>query len=191
MIVRTKISLAMALIVMAVGLLTFSQARFMAAQAEAIQTATVEEQALLKEVFPDADVFSVKDGRLPHYKAYATNPDSGANTLLGFVFMTHEVEPEEWAYSSEIEALVGLTVGGVITKVKMVDHYEPFGYFSIDPPEFVEQFEGKSILDPFEEGRDIDSVSRATITIEGAARVIRKSARKIARQHLNEQNANR
>lgn len=170
------LAFSMALLMTATGLPAI-------APAQAQDTASSEEQDLLKEVFPDAAVFSDKTGRLPHYKAYA----SDGETLLGFVFMTHEVEPEEWAYSSEIEALVGLTLGGVITHVKIVDHYEPFGYFSIDPPEFVKQFDGKSILDPFEEGRDIDTVTRATITVEGAARVIRKAARQIARQHLAEQ----
>ena len=154
-----------------------------------IEQATAEEEALLREVFPDADIFSVKSGPLPHHKVYKTDPDTGKNVLLGFAFMTHEVEPEEWAYESELEILVGMTVDGVITGIKMVDHYEPFGYFSIDPPQFAEQFDGKSILDQFEEGRDIDAVSRATITVESAARVIRKSARQIARQHLRQQQA--
>ncbi len=48
------------------------------------------------------------------------------------------------------------------------------------------QFTGKSILDRLTVGDDIDSVTRATITVEGATRAIRKSARKIARQHLRE-----
>lgn len=184
---QKKLNLVIGLVAFALVLVVASQVSFTIAQDKAIEAASAEEQLLLKEVFPGADVFSTKEGKKPHYRAYATDSKSGANTLLGFVFMTHEVEPEEWAYSSEIEALVGITTEGVITKVKMVDHYEPFGYFSIDPPEFVDQFEGKSILDPFEEGRDIDTVTRATITIEGAARVIRKSARQIAKQYLAEQ----
>ncbi len=168
------------------GLVQTFQAVSQVSAAE-IKVATDDEQQALKEVFPDGEIFSEKEGRYPHHKAYGTDPETGETTLLGFVFITIEVEPEEWAYSSEIEMLVGMTTGGVITKVKMIDHYEPFGYFSIDPPEFIEQFEGKSILDPFEEGRDIDTVTRATITVEGAARVIKKAARKIARQYLSEQ----
>ncbi|MGB1875602.1 MAG: FMN-binding protein [Rhodospirillaceae bacterium] len=155
--------------------------------AEPIEQATEEEEILLREVFPEADIFSVKSGRLPYHKVYKTDPDSGENTLLGFAFLTHEVEPDEWAYEGPIEILVGMTVDGTITGIKIVDHYEPFGYFSIDPPEFEEQFKNKSILDEFEEGRDIDAVSRATITVEGAARVVRKSARQIARQHLRQE----
>lgn len=155
-----------------------------------IETATEEEQALLQEVFPNADIFSVKGGALPHHKVYRTDASTGENTLVGFAFMTHEVEPDEWAYESKLEFLVGMTLDGSITGIKLIDHYEPFGYFSIEPPEFAEQFKGKSILDAFEEGRDIDAVSRATISIESAGRVIRKSARKIARQHLAEEKRN-
>ena len=159
--------------------------------AEPIEQVTEDEEALLREVFPQADIFSTKSGVLPHHKVYKTDPKSGGNTLLGFAFMTHEVEPDEWAYEGPIEILVGMTVEGEIIGVKIVDHYEPFGYFSIDPPEFSEQFAGKSILDQFEEGRDVDSVSRATITVESAARVIKKSARQIARQHLRQEQRSR
>ena len=184
---QKKVSTADGCIALTVFLLMVSQFVARISDAQAIEEAPQQEQELLREVFPEADVFSSKSGKLPHYKAYAHRKEAGLNELLGFVFMTNEVEPEEWAYSSEIEALVGLTTDGIITKVKMIDHFEPFGYFSIDPPEFVEQFTGKSILDPFEEGRDIDAVTRATITVEGAARVIRKAARQIVRQHLANQ----
>lgn len=184
---RRIVALALGLLVIlaVVGAQTF----LVGPKAEPIEAATEEEQTLLSEVFPEANVFSVKGGRLPHHKAYRVDEDTGENTLLGFTFMTHEVEPEEWAYESELEILVGLTLEGSITGIKVVDHYEPFGYFSIDPLDFAEQFKGKSILDAFEEGRDVDAVSRATISIESAARVIRKSARQIARQHLEQERA--
>ena len=165
-----------------------SQTVFAPTPTLAIEQADEAQQALLKQVFPTAEVFSIKEGPLPHYKAYATDPESDEMKLVGFAFMTHEVEPDEWAYESELEILVGMTVEGVITGIKLIDHYEPFGYFSIEPEEFAAQFPGKSILDPFVEGDDIDTVSRATISIESAARVIRKSARQIARQHLSSVN---
>ena len=150
----------------------------------AMDLATPDQTRLLRQVFFEADAFSAKEGDLPHHKAYKTDPKTGATTLVGVVFLTTDVEPDEWAYGGPIDILVGLTTEGVITAVRVLDHREPFGSFSIEPPEFADQFEGKSIFDPFEEGRDIDSVTRATITIEGAARVIRVSARKVARKYL-------
>lgn len=184
---QKKSGVRSALLVVTWAMLSISPFIVTTVNGEAIEFLTAEEAKPLKQVFPDADVFSATTGDLPHHKAYTTDPESDARTLVGFVFMTHEVEPYEWAYASAIEALVGLTIDGNITKVMIVDHFEPFGYFSIDEPEFVVQFEGKSVLDRFEVGRDVDAITHASITVEGTARVLRKSARQIVRQHLREQ----
>lgn len=138
-----------------------------------------------QEVFASADEFVAGDGEYPHYRAYRSDPEA-EQELLGFVFYTTAVVPDEWAYSGNIDMLVGITTAGVITGTLVVDHTEPFGYFSIDPPEFADQFTGKSILDPLKEGVDIDSITTATITVDGAARVVRKAARRVARQHLRQ-----
>lgn len=153
---------------------------------EPIEPATEIEQELFSQVYPDADVFGVKRGAYPYHPAYATDPDNGENTLIGFVFLTTDVEPEERAYGGPIEILVGMTTNGVLTGIRVVKHTEPWGPFSIEEEAFAPQFVGKSVLDPFEVGRDIDAVTRVTITVDGAVRTIRKSARKIARQHLAE-----
>ena len=116
-------------------------------------------------------------------KAYETDPETGANTLLGFVFLTTDIVPDERAYGGPIEILAGMTVYGVITGIHLVRHREPWGPFSIERPDFAPQFVGKSILDPFEVGNDIDAITRVTITLDGATRAIRKSARQIARQY--------
>ena len=60
---------------------------------------------------------------------------------------------------------------------------------TVNPPgeryvEFVEQFENKSVRDPFQVGRDIAAVSRATITMNHAARVLRDSTRTMAKTFL-------
>jgi transcriptional regulator of nitric oxide reductase len=153
------------------------------------EKAAEKDAFLFSRLFRDADEFSVKLGPLPHYRAYQTDAATGRKTLLGFLFKTHEVEPDEWAYAGPIETLVGLTTAGTITEIRVLYHREPFGSFSIDPPEFKAQFEGKSILDPFEFGQDIDAVTRATFTIDGAARAVKKSSRKIMQQYLAEQKA--
>ncbi len=41
---------------------------------------------------------------------------------------------------------------GIIQGVVMDYNSEPYGYFSVDPPKFVEQFKNKSIRDPFQVG---------------------------------------
>jgi len=80
--------------------------------------------------------------------------------------------------------LVGMDTTGVLTGVIVTDHREPYGYFSVELPEFEEQFEQKNIRDPFRIGDDIDAVSRATITVRSASRAVRNSSRRVARAML-------
>jgi hypothetical protein len=77
--------------------------------------------------------------------------------------------------------LVGLGIDAELKGVLVTEHREPYGYFSVDLPEFSEQFLGKDIRDPFRVGGDVDGVTRATITITSSSRAIRNGARRIAR----------
>jgi transcriptional regulator of nitric oxide reductase len=80
--------------------------------------------------------------------------------------------------------LVGMDTAGVLTGIIVTDHREPYGYFSVDVPEFARQFEQKSIRDRFQVGADVDAVTRATITVTSASRAVRNSSRRIARAYL-------
>jgi transcriptional regulator of nitric oxide reductase len=139
----------------------------------------------LQFVFPQATSFSAKEGNPPHFKAFVRHPQTGTDTLAGLVFWTTEIEPLERGYDGPIKMLVGMDVTGRLTKVLVVDHREPYGYFSVDTPEFAAQFAGKSIRDAFRVGSDVDAISRATITMTSAARTIRNSSRRIAKQYLS------
>ena len=141
-------------------------------------------QGQLKQLFPSAAAFSPKVVLPPHYKAFAAGNGSEAQPLAGIVWWTTEVEPLERGYDGPIKMLVGMDTKGVLTGVIVVQHHEPYGDFSVEPPRFAEQFKGKSIRDPFRVGADIDAVSRATITITSATRAIRNSARRMATQLL-------
>jgi NosR/NirI family nitrous oxide reductase transcriptional regulator len=136
-------------------------------------------QRQLKQLFPDSASFTPKGGNPPHFKALGP-----AQQVLGFAFWTTDVEPLERGYDGPIKMLVGLDTTGVLTGVIVVDHHEPYGSFSVEPPEFAAQFKGKSIRDRFKVGDDVDAVSRATISITSATRAIRNSARRVARQLL-------
>jgi NosR/NirI family nitrous oxide reductase transcriptional regulator len=141
-------------------------------------------QAYLRQLFPSATVFSPKAGDPPHFKAFATDPRSGTPTLAGFAFWTTELEPLERGYDGPIKMLVGMDTKGILTGLVVVSHREPYGSFSIEPPEFAAQFKGKNIRDPFRVGADVDAVSRASITVGSASRAIRNSARRAGRQLL-------
>lgn len=140
----------------------------------------------LKRLFPSAVAFSPFAGTPLHYKAYAVDPQSNPSAQpIGYVFWTTDVVPQEYAYHGPLHILVGLNTSGIISGAIVVYHSDPYGYFSVEPPEFAAQFKGKSIRDPFQVGVDIHAVSRASISIASGTRAIRDSARIMARQFLN------
>jgi len=148
------------------------------ALAQAPLTPTLEAQ--LKKVFPGATAFSTKQaGPPPHFIAY-TGP-ANARTIAGYVFWTTELEPLERGYDGPIKMLVGLDLKGILTGVLVTEHHEPYGYFSVELPQFAAQFKGKDIRDEFKVGTDVDAVSRASITIRSSAKAIRNGSRRIAR----------
>ena len=106
----------------------------------------------LAHLFPPGTVFSPKEGTPPHFSAYVADSASGRQTLTGFAFWTTEIEPLERGYDGPIKILVGMDTRGILTGVLVVEHREPYGDFSIDPPQFAAQFKGKSIRDPFAVG---------------------------------------
>jgi NosR/NirI family transcriptional regulator, nitrous oxide reductase regulator len=138
----------------------------------------------LSSLFPSAASFSGKGGDPPHYKALGPASGAAAPPIVGYAFWTTELEPLERGYDGPIKMLVGLDPRGVLAGIVVVEHNEPYGNFSIEPPRFAAQFRGKNIRDPFRVGADVDAVSRATITITSAARAVRNSARRVARQLL-------
>ena len=150
-----------------------------AAHTQTAVDATLQRQ--LKQLFPAAGSFSPKIDNPPHYKAFAPG---GGQTVAGLAFWTTEIEPLERAYDGPIKMLVGMDTRGVLTGIIVVQHHEPYGYFSIEKPEFAAQFKGKSIRDRFRVGEDVAAISTATITLTSAARAIRNSARRVATQLL-------
>ncbi len=152
------------------------------ASAQPMSDAEFEEQ--LAYLFPEAASFTEKQGSPPHYKAYGPAVDGEDPELLGLVFWTTELDPLERGYDGPIQMLVGMDTRGILTRIIVTNHREPYGYFSVELPEFAEQFDGKDIRDRFRYGEDIDAISRATITITSASRAVRNSGRRAARAHL-------
>ena len=140
-------------------------------------------QGQLKQLFPSATSFSPREGEPPHFKAFIKDP-SGQQGLAGLAFWTTELQPLERGYYGPIKMLVGMDTKGVLTGIIVVEHHEPYGNFSIEPPEFAAQFKNKNIRDPFRVGGDIDAISTATLTVTSATRAIRNGARRLARQVL-------
>ena len=140
--------------------------------------------AHLRKLFPAAAAFSPLAGEPLHFKAYGEDPQKTNAAPIGYAFWTTDLVPREGGYHGPIHLLVGMDLAGIITGVVLDYHSEPYGYFSVEPPEFVAQFKGKSIRDSFKVGGDIDAVSRASLSINSATRAIRDSSRLMARQFL-------
>ena len=139
-------------------------------------------EARLKRLFPAAAAFSPKEGEPPHYTAFGPN-----KAVLGYAFNTTEILPLERGYGGPIVMLIGLDPTGHLTGLIVVEHHEPYGDFSIERPQFAEQFKGKDVRDAFKLGEDVDAVARASITMSSAVRAIRNSSRRMARALLTPQ----
>ena len=173
------------------GVLAVALVLTAAATAAAQGFVSPADEAELRRLLPEADRFELHDRGSRHFRAFASAGVGAAPRLIGLAFFTTDLAPRVYAYKGRIESLVAMDPGGRLIGVRVVHHYEPFGYFSIDLPGFTPQFAGKSILDPLDVGGDIDAVSRATITVEAATRAIRQGARRLARDFLAEQSADR
>ncbi len=140
----------------------------------------------LKKLFPKAVAFSPLEGDPLHFSAFAVDPKThpGARPI-GYAFWTTDLVPNEHGYHGPIHILVGLDLTGMITGVVVDYHSEPYGYFSVEPQKFADQFAGKTIFDPFRVGGDVDAVSRASLSVNSAARAIRDSSRLVARALLD------
>ena len=167
-------------ILLSVLILVVSTLAVLAGQAPA----NPETQALLERLFPDANSFSPKEGSPPHYKVFGAAEAGGEPELVGFAYWTTEIEPLERAFDGPIKIFVGMDINLVLQGIIVTDHREPYGDFSVDLPEFAVQFNEKSVRDPFRYGRDIDAISRATISVTSASRAVRNSSRRIARALL-------
>lgn len=130
----------------------------------------VDERAFLRELAPDA-VFSEKAGTPPHYK-------SGKDLVA---FNSHDVAPSIRGYAGPIKLMLLLGSDGRIKGIKIIEHRETKNYVHyMETPQYLSQYIGKSILDGFEIDKDIDGISRATVSVEAMAKTARKSSRSVA-----------
>jgi hypothetical protein len=169
-----------------VALAAFVSGAGMVAAAQQRRRIYTNQEPELKALFPAAAAFSPLGGDPLHFKAYGVDPKVNPSAKpVGYVFWTTDMVPNEHGYHGPLHILVGLDPTGVITGIVVDYHSEPYGYFSVEPPEFPEQFKGKSIFDPFRVGEDIDAVSRASLTINSATRAIRDGSRMMAKVFLD------
>lgn len=142
---------------------------------------------LMAAVMPQATRFGARGGSPPVVEAFGPGPD-GAESLIGYVFLTSDQPPERRGYSGPIEALVGMDLSGTLTGMRVIDYYEShrrtLGDF-LRRSGFQEQYAGKTLTDAFSVNRDVDGISRATITVRALSRGVRDAARRVADAYLD------
>lgn len=131
---------------------------------------------------PEADRFGDVGGDPPVIRAYRAGVD-GQEVLVGYVFLTSDLPPEQYGYSGPVEALVGVRLDATLSGVRVTYYRESYresmGDF-LRRPGFQEHFSGKHIGEPFRVWRDVDGISRVTISVGALARGVRDSARRVA-----------
>jgi len=164
----------------------------LAPQEAAAQIRSEVTPELLERVMPEADRFSLKEGDPPVMKAYRTDPVSGAETLIGYAFLTSDAPPEAVGYNNPIDVLVGMSLDAKLTGIAVVGYDESLSRTRGDflaRRSFQNQFAGKDIVDAFRVRRDVDGITGATITVAAMSIGIRNAARRVAAAYLSAPNA--
>jgi len=134
-------------------------------------------ESLLREVMPEADLFSPATGEPLVKQAYR------GQELIGYVFITSDLPPEEYGYSGTIETLVGMKLDGTVTGIRVTNYRESYmrsmGDF-LRRPGFQEQYTGKYVGEAFRVGGDVDGISQVSISVRALSRGIRNAARRVA-----------
>ncbi len=144
-------------------------------------------EELMRQVMPDADRF-VEGGTDPAVmQAFRVDPATGVESLLGYVFHTADVPPERRGYSGPIGTVVGLGLDGRLTGMRITDYRESMrssrGDF-LRPRGFQEQYVDKHIGDAFRPFTDVESISRATVSVRALSLGMRNAARRVAEAYF-------
>jgi electron transport complex protein RnfG len=139
-------------------------------------------EAALKELFPDADSFIEMDNIESPDRAVAIENVYGA--LKGDKIEGLALTLSRASYSGQIRTMAGVSSGGVITGVKILQHSDTpgLGANAASPKYFVDrangitfygQFAGKKVSDPFEVKKDVVIITASTITSRAVAESVR------------------
>ena len=169
------------------GLWALGSLLLLSASSASAQYRRPVDDAAIQSVMPAADSFSVKAGLPPVYTAYGPRSEGSPRNVVGYVYLTSNVPPTVYGYSSRIDVLVGMDLLGNVTGMHIVNYRESL---SSSRGDFLrgagleEQILGKHISEAFQVGRDLHGVSGASISARAMYRGIRNSARRVALAYL-------
>jgi len=129
-----------------------------------------DERSILHELAPETR-FAQKEGNPPVYRA-----ENGS-----VAFNTYDVTPRIRGYAGPIKVLVVMNREGRIAGIRIIEHRETKNYVHyMELPAYLSRFIGKHAADPFEVDRDIDGITRATVSVTALADTVRESSRTVA-----------
>lgn len=138
----------------------------------------------LKQLYPEAKSFSYQKTIPPHYKVYQSKKDLELQNLLGLAFNTEQSASDVIGYAGPIHMLIGLNLDGTIKGIKILAHQEtPSHIKQIDA--FMQQFNKQKINQSFILGKNIDGMTRATVTSQAICSTLEKSAISISNNILH------
>jgi len=168
-ILKVALVLALVCVIAAVSLAAVNEVT----QKEILRRSQEELKEALRAVFPGADAFQVMQLSLPKeteskdfsilelYQAFSGDKE------IGYVFKVASS-----GYGGPIVMLIGVsTKDNKITGIQILEHQETPGLGSnVAEPEFLGQFIGKSITDPFKLNQDVKAITGATISSRAMVR---------------------
>lgn len=141
----------------------------------------------LHQVIGGVDRFAEDGGTPPVMRAIRVDPETAEESLVGFVFHTADIPPERIGYSAPIWAVAGLGLDGRLTGMRITDYWKSMrssrGDF-LGNRDFQQQFTGKHIAEGFRIFVDIESISRASVSVRAVARGVRDAARRVADAYM-------
>jgi Na+-translocating ferredoxin:NAD+ oxidoreductase RnfG subunit/NAD-dependent dihydropyrimidine dehydrogenase PreA subunit len=164
--------LSLTFLVLFVGGMTLTQLRRnVNAQAEAARA-----DALVKNMAPPGATIQKIESPLPYFKLTGQDGESA-------IFFTHTLAPKVHAYGGPIDMAIRVDKTGRILDIRILSQNETLSYVG-DLNTYVRAFFGKTTAAPMELGKDIDAITRATISSEAITRAIRESLALFSEQVL-------
>lgn len=126
---------------------------------------------VLKDLVTGADDFEIildEDGNIAHYEV-----------IIGGEVALVAMPTEATGFAAAVKLIVVTDMEGIITAVSVASQSETPGYGDriINEPEFIEQFEGMSLLESeFAFGSDIDILVGATVTCDAVVTALKRAS---------------
>lgn len=150
-------------------------------------------EQVVRQLFPSATRIEPKQGEPPVYQAFQLDQ------LLGYAFLSTDYSSLQGFSGKPIRLLIGMTLAGKLTGVKVLEHHEPVFLHGLGEQslfDFADQYAGLNLATPIVVDSThgnavdgdtlsyIDGVSKATVSVVILNEAVLQSAMTVARALL-------